>query len=459
MGIQFNGTNTRVDFENETFFDWDWGQAFSVACWVNVEAGLIGGGAFVVGKAGPPGWALDINLPATDNTTFSLHLIDSPGVEIWKYGPTQAWPRGVWAHIAATYDGSSTLAGVNLYLNGRLVGGGGGTDVDAAGGTLLGNNPLSVAGTGSGTEWCDVAVSNAVLEKRVWSASEILNLANIENFTRNPSELLNEPPDWHAKLSSTTDLLDYSGNSNDGTLVGSPTNIDDPKVIYLGNRGSGQISGTSASVTFTTTAIIKAGDHLVLSDAHYTQHGDIQTVTVGSLSLTLDKRQVLGALPVNLEIWSGRATADIASGSTVTVTYAISTANEAVVTLDAFDGLMSSSYLDETDGTYSEAAVTTFDTETTAATDQADEVAYSAFAFGTSASSPLVTPASGWVETFENFQTNLHLATAIKVLTATGTQRHQPTSSEAQAYAGAIATYRAAPPAQTRPFANINVRM
>jgi hypothetical protein len=448
MGIQFNGTNTRVDFENESFFDWDWGQAFSVACWVNVEPGLIGGGAFVVGKAGPPGWALDINLPATDDTTFSLHLIDSPGVEIWKYGPTQAWPRGVWAHICSTYDGSSTLAGVNLYLNGLLVGGGGGTDVDAAGGSLLGNNPLSVAGTGSGGEWTDVAVANAILEKRVWTRTEIANLANIANFSRNATELLNEPPDWHARLSSTTDLLDYSGNSNDGSLVGSPSNLADPKVVYRGQRGTGQISGTSDTVTFTTTADIMAGDHVVFATSYYNQHGNLLWVRFGDGELTLaqDKKQVLGGLPVHCEIWSKRATVRIPSGTTVTAKFEISTDNAIIAHLDVLSGVMVGGHLDQTAGTFSESSVSTFDSGTTGSTGLADEVAFSAFAFGTSTTSPLVTPESGWVETFEANDTtgfaNLHLETAIRVLTATGTQRHQPTSDVAQAYAGAIATYR-----------------
>lgn len=446
MGIQFNGTNTRVDFATESFFDWDWGQAFSVACWMYVEPGAIeAGGAFVVGKAGPPGWALDMNLPAGENPTFSLHLISSVGSEIWKYGPDQAWPRGVWAHLAATYDGSSTLAGVKLYLNGLLVGGGGGTDIDSAGGSLLNNNPLSVGGTGSGGEFCDVAVSNAILEKRVWAPIEIQALANIANFNRDAKELLSEPPDWHARLSSTTDLLDYSGNSNNGSLVGSPTTLADPKVVYVGGRGSGIVSGTSNVITFATTADIQAGSHVVLSDVHYNQHGNVTNVQVGALQLALDKRQVLGTLPVNVEIWSGRAQARIPLGSTVTVTFALSTANEGIAALSELGGIMAGGHVDQTTGTFSEANVTTFDTGTSGATAIADEFALSLFGFGTSLTSPLVTVESTWIELLETLSANLHFVLAVKVLTATGTQRHQPTSSEAQAYAGALVTYKAGP--------------
>lgn len=450
MGIQFNGTNTRVDFANESFFDWDWGQAFSVACWVYVRPGAaVGGGAFTIGKAGPPGWALDMNIPVSTNVTFSLHLISTPGQEIWKYGPTMALPYGTWQHICATYDGSSTAAGVNLYQNGLLVANTGGTTIDTPGGSLLNNNPLSVAGTGSGTEWTDVAVANGVLEKRVWTTAEIKSLADITNLNKNVDDLLTGgSPLWWAKLANIGDLADYSGNGNNGTLVGSPSSWDITNWIYIGQRGTGSFDTavSSNTITFTTTADILAGQHCVLGDSHYNLHGNIASVTVGSLSLSLDKRQAMGGNPVNVEIWSGRATSTISSGATVTVTYDTATTDAGIVVLDVFAGLTSSP-VDQTAGTFDTGSVTTFDTGATAMTAVQNELLYAAFAYGLSGTDNIVTPQGGWVETFEAIAPagtpNLHLETSIEGAVGKAIQREQPTCSTGEAYAGAIVTYKA----------------
>lgn len=451
MGILFNGTTQRVDFANESFFDRDWTDSWSVGGWVFPPVGgAEGGGAATVCKAGTgQGWAFDMNFIVAGVPTFSLHLVDVG--DLWKYGPVAALPRGVWAHIAATYDGSASLAGINLYKNGLLVGGGGGTNVSSSpgSGSLLNNNPFAVGGTGNGSEWTNTGVSNVSFSKRVWSTTEIKQLADITRFETSPIRYLSPTPDFQVFMSDTSNLSDQSGNANSGSLVGSPTTLADPKVVYIGNRGQGKIVGTSATITFTTTDDILAGQHVILGDTHYgpTAHGNITSVTVGALSLSLDKRQLLGALPVQSEIWSASASADIASGATVTVTYQTSTSDSGMATVDVFDALLTSSYVDGTAGTFdSSGAATIFDSGTAPVTGQFDEVAYTVFGYGTSASDPILSPESGWTETVEIFDTvNLHHESSFKILTQPEAARHQPTCTTGQAYDGAIVTYKALP--------------
>lgn len=285
MGILFNGTTQGVTVANESAFDWERTQAFSAACWVYVEPSAPdGGGALVIGKAGPPGWALDLN-HGTGNLYFSLHLINTAGNELWKFSQANAWSDGTWAHIAATYDGSSTLAGIVLYLNGAVAGTGAATDLETLSASILGNNPLSVACTGSLDEFNDCAVAMPVVDDRVWSAAEVARLADLRNINANLNSLLDSPPAWWSKFSTTTDIADRSGNGNDGTLVASPTTFAGPS-IALDTFPQGASFTSSTTWSHTPGGLAAPRGVAVTIHQNVSSADLISAVTYGGVAMT-----------------------------------------------------------------------------------------------------------------------------------------------------------------------------
>lgn len=87
---------------------------------------------------------------------------------------------------------------------------------------------------------------------------------------------------------------------------------------YAGANGIGIIDGSNSVLTFTTTRAIQAGEHVVVLTGNNGGSVATTSITVGALSLALDK---MGPNTFSHEeLWSGHATALIAAGSTVTVT-------------------------------------------------------------------------------------------------------------------------------------------
>ena len=87
---------------------------FSYGCWVKRN----GDGA-VIGKMnegnGHRGWDLYLQ----GNGKLAMHLISKWSADAIKVGTVKSVvPKGKWAHVFVTYDGSSKVAGVKLYVNG-----------------------------------------------------------------------------------------------------------------------------------------------------------------------------------------------------------------------------------------------------------------------------------------------------------------------------------------------------
>lgn len=82
---------------------------------------------------------------------------------------------------------------------------------------------------------------------------------------------------------------------------------------FVGYNGGGDGSAFSNSLTFTTARTIAAGEHVVVAS----RGAGVTTtaVSVGGLSLAEDSD--IGTF----EFWSAKATGEIASGATVTITY------------------------------------------------------------------------------------------------------------------------------------------
>lgn len=86
---------------------------------------------------------------------------------------------------------------------------------------------------------------------------------------------------------------------------------------YVGTFGGSAEASFDDNISWTTTRTIEAGEHVVVIVAVANAAVSVSSITVGSLSLSLDYATSTDG---DIEFWSARATAQISSGATVTVT-------------------------------------------------------------------------------------------------------------------------------------------
>ena len=142
--LDFDGVNEYIDCTNNVAFNQDFNTQFSVSAWVKFDTIATINLLMSKYNLSPKGWQFRI-----EYNRISLFLKESTGPnQIQAYGNTIITTTGQWYHLTATYDGSNTLAGVKLYVNGApdLVTGGGGSVV----GTFQNTEPLLIGQTTNG---------------------------------------------------------------------------------------------------------------------------------------------------------------------------------------------------------------------------------------------------------------------------------------------------------------------
>ena len=191
--IAFNGSNSVVGLGDNDLFSFTSGGGvdlpFSVSCWVRLTAYGSGVSAFSMfvaksqyngaawirewafGQVNATGLVFNIFNPDTSGTTYIGRLVGSP------------LSLNVWYHFAATYSGSKTTSGINLYINGVLQS----TATNVSGGTYTGmgntattvelGRQYSAGATDNG--YFSGNISNVLIYKnKVLSASEVLQNYN-----------------------------------------------------------------------------------------------------------------------------------------------------------------------------------------------------------------------------------------------------------------------------------------
>jgi len=111
---------------------------------------------------------------------------------------------------------------------------------------------------------------------------------------------------------------------------------------FLALNGTAENDVSSTTLTFTTTRLIQAGEHVVVCGGE--NSNQCASITVGSLSLA---SRVSDTSTRDVWIWSAPATADIASGSTVTVTWATAQTFHFAICI-SLAGVAQSGYIDAT---------------------------------------------------------------------------------------------------------------
>jgi hypothetical protein len=111
--VNFEG-NTWAAIANPANFSFDRTDSFSIAGWFKTASNSAG--TLLSKWAGPgnAGWAL-LQFTGGTSPTFSLGLFDDASNAL---ADTPAVSTGAWHYVVATYSGTSTVAGMNIYVDG-----------------------------------------------------------------------------------------------------------------------------------------------------------------------------------------------------------------------------------------------------------------------------------------------------------------------------------------------------
>lgn len=218
MAIEFN-TSRKIAYPSG-FFNHDRTQPFSMAAHI-YSTGLKSGvqqdyAIFSKMLGGAPWTGIEFGLMwLSPKLTLNLYMINNhPSNSINVFGTTDL-PLNTWFHAAVTYDGSSNVSGVKLYVNGTVET----NDVkaNALTGSLL-NASLFHAGSRNGTL---VWQKGSMQSMGVWSAALTADECKSLSVGFSPANV--RPQSLISHLPLVRDIYDTKGNAltPTGTTVSS----------------------------------------------------------------------------------------------------------------------------------------------------------------------------------------------------------------------------------------------
>ncbi|MDP3963363.1 MAG: LamG domain-containing protein, partial [bacterium] len=119
----FDGSNDYVGIANESNFDFEWSNPFSVSAWIRPDSTALASQTIAAKMESPPnrGWTLDLFDPSSgsDAVTFQLVNVESGSpIQIDVRSPSGVIEAGGLYHVVATYNGNGLASGVAIHING-----------------------------------------------------------------------------------------------------------------------------------------------------------------------------------------------------------------------------------------------------------------------------------------------------------------------------------------------------
>jgi len=225
--LDFDGTDDYINCGDESNLNFERTDTFSYSFWVKRNS--VGTNHMMLSNMNPSGnrRGMFFNLNSVNNVVVVLRTdtsFDSQRL-LWK-STTTILADSNWHHIVFTYDGSSTINGGKIYINGAVD-------------TLHGDSGGGLSATiipSSTTPFLIAAMSTAPLlpadalmdEVAVFttelSASDVTNIYN-GGGTGKPGDLSSFNPHswWRFEEGSGTTAIDSGTQDNNGTLTDGPT--------------------------------------------------------------------------------------------------------------------------------------------------------------------------------------------------------------------------------------------
>jgi Concanavalin A-like lectin/glucanases superfamily len=265
-----NASNNYVDVANPANFAFERTQPFSLAAWIYHTDNTTEGDIFAKILNTSTWQGYDLMMPSSGTggcsgsctancLQFDLNNNYSGNNACIRVDNSAA-TLNAWHHVAATYDGSSTAAGMTIYVDGVA-------QTPTSSQSALTASILDTADLKIGT---DVpgngdSFTGTIDDARVWnralSASEVLALYNSAGGCTG----VGLAGWWKFDDGSGTSAVDSSGNGNTGTLVNTPTWTTSGKIngalVFLGQVGANDTyvdAGNAASLQITGSVTMTA---------------------------------------------------------------------------------------------------------------------------------------------------------------------------------------------------------
>jgi len=241
-----NTTSKFVTLANETNFDFNGNNPFSIEAWIYPTATT--DFRTIAGKTdGTRGYILTLY---TGSYEPYFYILDTSGQRRVRAGV--AVTPNQWNHVVATYDGSGNISGAKIFVNN----GGDTTVVVTAGATtsIMNNSSLKVGTWETAGYYFLGNIDELIVYDKALSVSEI-------SASYNSGNGIYHTPDTNIKaiLHMDNDVTDSSGLGNNGTWTGAPvyttgivsTISTDAEVEALSIK-DGLASGESSIITLGT---------------------------------------------------------------------------------------------------------------------------------------------------------------------------------------------------------------
>jgi hypothetical protein len=174
--LDFDGTNDLITISNESNFDFDRTDSFSISCWFKCNNASANN--HIINKLSSTGDYTGYNL-FINNTDSKLwfylrHDYTSPNQIIIK--SDSALVSNVWYNLVVTYDGSSTAAGCKMYIDNVNVSN---TESDTLSSSILNNEPLRIGGRSPSTSnFANGSISNVSIWNAALTSAQIREIYN-----------------------------------------------------------------------------------------------------------------------------------------------------------------------------------------------------------------------------------------------------------------------------------------
>jgi hypothetical protein len=109
----FNGSTSIINIPNESTFDYQYNNSFTLMAWIkSTQTAASTFGIITKYDTTTTGYFM-----AMLSGKLYFQLQQSASIYKYKIG-TNSINSGNWVHVAATYSGSNSLSGLNIYVNG-----------------------------------------------------------------------------------------------------------------------------------------------------------------------------------------------------------------------------------------------------------------------------------------------------------------------------------------------------
>ena len=229
-GLDGDEVDDFVTMANESNYDFNLTDKYSIALWANIASTQSGQSVLVakglVAAEQYVGYDLILSgdSDAQGGSALMTHIVSDWGAadRIQVYGSTEQLDDNAWHHLAYTYDGSGNASGVSFYVDG--VGETENIRLDTLTGSILNNHPFRLFMRHDGGADLEGIIGEIAVWSVELSAAEVSRLASAES-RHMPLQIqaaglvsyhtLDDEEDGTSADGDT--FLDYSGNGNTAT--------------------------------------------------------------------------------------------------------------------------------------------------------------------------------------------------------------------------------------------------